>query len=109
MLKNARLAVTTYNYIDNLSATKNFDDLEFNCANELTVSFQVPVNLSKIECKLTTEVQNSTTKRMDSFTRNHTFVIENQSSSEQNSMGSAFLRKSSDSNYFISLMGRNGE
>lgn len=39
MLKNVKVTLSTYNYIDNLPATKTFNDLKFDQDKELVVSF----------------------------------------------------------------------
>ena len=39
LLKNVKLTLTTYNYIDNLPVTKTFSNLSFNNDKELSITF----------------------------------------------------------------------
>ena len=64
MLKNVKVVLTTFNYIDNIPVTKNFQDLSFINDQELSVTFQVPPNLRDISISLSCEVLNATTKKM---------------------------------------------
>jgi hypothetical protein len=64
MLKNVKLVLTTFNYIDSIPVTKTFENLSFINDQELSVSFQVPPNLRDINVVLTCDVLNATTKKM---------------------------------------------
>ncbi len=94
------------NYIDRTPITRNFENLSFEEGRELTVQFQIPMNLESISASLTAEVQNVTTKKMNQFNASHTFHIFNQSSTNQ--MSDAYLRKV-DGEYSVLLLGKNGE
>ena len=79
------------NYIDRTPITRNFENLSFEEGKELTVQFQIPMNLESISTSLTAEVQNVTTKKMNQFNASHTFQIFTQSNTNQ--MSDAYLRK----------------
>jgi hypothetical protein len=64
MLKNVKLVLTTFNYIENIPVTKTFENLSFINDQELSVSFQVPPNLRDIHVALTCDVLNATTKKL---------------------------------------------
>lgn len=67
LLQNTRIVLQTTNYIDNVPVTRNYDGIVFDSKREYLLQFQVPPNLGKISVSLTTEVKNTTTKRMDTF------------------------------------------
>lgn len=71
MLKNVKLVLTTFNYIDSIPVTKTFENLSFINDQELSVSFQVPPNLRDINVVLTCDVLNATTKKMQNFSSSH--------------------------------------
>jgi hypothetical protein len=73
MLKNCKAVLRITNYIDDIPVTKNFDSLTFTNDRELAVQFQVPPNLGSIHIKLMASVQNSTTRKMESFTAEEAF------------------------------------
>lgn len=73
MLKNCKAVLSITNYIDDIPVTKNFDSLTFTNDRELAVQFQVPPNLGSIHIKLMAQVQNSTTRKMESFTAEESF------------------------------------
>lgn len=75
LLKNIKLTLTTYNYIDNLPVTKTFSNLSFSQDKELSVTFQVPPNLKSIQVDLTAEIMNATTKQKVKFNQGHSFSI----------------------------------
>ena len=56
MLKNVKLTITTNNYIDGIPITRNYEGLSFEEGKELSVQFQVPMNLMSIRASLECEV-----------------------------------------------------
>lgn len=56
MLRNVKLTITTKNYIDEIPNTRNYEGLAFEDGKELSVQFQVPMNLKSISASLECEV-----------------------------------------------------
>lgn len=93
LLKNVKIVLTTYNYIDNLPVTKTFSNLQFENDKELTITFQVPPNLKDINATLSCELLNATTKKTEKFSAGQSFqIISNNSISDQ-VMSMPYLKK----------------
>ena len=56
LLENTKLTLQTVNQIDNISISKDFEDIKLNDAEEYEVEFQVPSNISEIKLSITTTV-----------------------------------------------------
>ncbi len=108
LLKNVKLVLTTYNYIDNLPVTKTFSNLQFSNDKELQVTFQVPPNLRSIDVQLTCELLNATTKQTERFNSSHQFGIISNNNLSDNAMFMPYLKKVK-SLYEVVFLGRNGE
>jgi len=106
MLKNCKAVLRITNYIDGIPVTKNFDGLNFTNDRELAVQFQVPPNLGSIHIRLTTQVQNSTTRKMQDFAAENSFELVSMSSNQN--VADAYLRREKG-NYNVYFLGRNGE
>ena len=73
MLKNSKLVVQTSNYIDGVPITRNYDGLSFENHQLCTIPFQVPPSLGSISVKLSCQVLNATTKKMETFSHSEEF------------------------------------
>jgi hypothetical protein len=108
MLKNVKIVLTTFNYIDNVPVTKTFQDLNFVNDQELSVSFQVPPNLRDIHVAMTCEVLNATTKKMQNFNSSHKFDVISPNGSSVDLMSMPFLKKVKG-DHLVYILGKNGE
>jgi hypothetical protein len=93
LLKNVKLVLTTYNYIDNLPVTKTFSNLQLANDKELLVTFQVPPNLKHIDVNLTCELLNATTKQTEKFNSSHKFGVISNNNLSDNVMFMPYLKK----------------
>ena len=67
-MKNTKVKVTIYDYISGSSKVeKTYESLIFEDNKETIISFQVPPNMSRIYVEMSTQVQNLTTKKLDSL------------------------------------------
>jgi len=108
ILKNIKVVLTTYNYIDNLPVTKTYNGLAFNSDKELVLTFQVPPNLNRIEVILKCDVVNATTKQIEKFKDSHEFKVHANDIAKNMHMAMPYLRVI-DGEYECVFLGRNGE
>eukprot|EP00347_Sterkiella_histriomuscorum_P022623 403337784 len=106
ILKNTKVNITTYNYIDNIPVTKKFEDLTFNDSKELILDFQVPPYLAQITFKLESEVYNVTQRTHTPFIFQKDFKMASNHSTKK--MSDIYLRKEKG-DYYLYLLGKNGE
>lgn len=92
ILKNVKVVLTTYNYIDNLPVTKTYNGLSFNTDKELVLTFQVPPNLNRINVQLKCDVVNATTKKIEKFAENHEFKVHANDIAKNRHMAMPYLR-----------------
>lgn len=106
LLANTKVTLRTENSIDNITISKDFEDVKFNENQEYEVEFQVPNNLSSISISVTTQVLNASRGDKSNFSASHTFNINNHSHDYE--FCETYLRNY-QGNYQFFVKGKNGE
>eukprot|EP00347_Sterkiella_histriomuscorum_P021579 403333486 len=106
LLENIKVTLQTVNQIDNITISKDFEDVKFNEKEEYEIEFQVPNNISSIVVSVSTQVNVASRSEKSSFSSSHTFNVNNHSHDYE--FCEAFLRNIED-NYEFLIKGKNGE
>lgn len=107
LLKNIKCTLNTANFIDNIPATRTFNDLVLSDKGELIINFQVGPNIDNLSIMITAEVQNVSKNTKQTVSVHHDFCIANHKSEE--AIGEFYLKLNDKKDYSISLLGKNGE
>ena len=91
ILKNTKIILTTYNFIDGIPVTKNFENIKFQDNKEFILDFQVPPYLNSIILSISCEVYSVTKHTSVPFSFQKTFSMARSSDTHQ--MTDIYLRK----------------
>jgi hypothetical protein len=105
-LRNTKVTLTTTSFVDNLPATKVFDNLSVNSEEEISIKFQVPPNLQSVNILIEAEVNNISKGKKENLSSSHSI----QMNTNNNTLNfyECYLRKLKDDYYFY-VLGKNGE
>eukprot|EP00826_Nyctotherus_ovalis_P061594 TRINITY_DN877_c0_g3_i1.p1 TRINITY_DN877_c0_g3~~TRINITY_DN877_c0_g3_i1.p1 ORF type:complete len:1387 (-),score=537.00 TRINITY_DN877_c0_g3_i1:3078-7238(-) len=107
LLKNITCTLSTSSYVDNIPATKTFDNLALSDNGELIISFQVAPNIDSLSININAEIQNISKNSKQALSDSHSFCISNHKNDE--AIGEFYLELDDKSDYKVSLLGKNGE